>query len=304
MSEAPAVLERLSYFIFRALRNMRQWTFLCSASILTMAVALACVASFFLVVVNIEQLAQRWTEEIQIVAYLDQPIPTEQRAALMKELKDFPEVEAVVYVSPQEAMDRFKERLHDDTSLLDGVSDDLLPASFELGLAVQYRNQEGIDRVSEKLAALLDLDELRYGQSWLERFTNFIHMLRFVGVVLGAFFLLAALFIVSNTIRLTLYARRDELEIMALVGATMHFIKIPFILEGAVQGLIGGIVSLLFLLFSFRFIIAHGLHSFWLTPADFDLLFLSVSQQLLLVLSGVLLGMLGSLASLRRFVHI
>jgi cell division transport system permease protein len=269
-----------------------------------MAVALASVASFFLVVVNIEQLAQRWTQEIQVVAYLDKAVPTQQLAALTKALKDLPEIESVVYVSQKEAMGRFKERLHNDTSLLDGVSDDLLPASFELGLKAQYRNQIGIAAVSEKLGNLLDLDELRYGQSWLERFNNFVRMLRFVGLVLGGFLLLAALFIVSNTIRLTLYARRDELEIMALVGATMRFIKIPFILEGAVQGLIGGLVSLLFLLFSFRFVIGHGLHSFWLTPADFDLLFLSASQQLLLVLAGVLLGMLGSLSSLRRFVHL
>jgi cell division transport system permease protein len=298
------VLERLSYFIIRALRNMRQWPFLCSASILTMAVALASVASFFLVVVNIEQLAQRWTKEIQIVAYLDKAVPTGQQAELIKKLEKLPEIESVVYVSQDDAMQRFKERLADDTSLLEGVRADLLPASFELGLVEQYRNQEGIDSVSEKLENILNLDELRYGQSWLERFNSFVQMLRFITIVLGCFLLLAALFIVSNTIKLTLYARRDELEIMSLVGATMHFIKIPFILEGAVQGLIGGVVSLFFLLLSFRFIIAHGLHSFWLTPTDFNLLFLSASQQLLLVFSGVCLGMLGSLSSLRRFVHL
>ena len=150
----------------------------------------------------------------------------------------------------------------------------------------------------------MNLDDLRYGQKWLERFTSFVQMLRFVGIVLGGFLLLAALFIVSNTIKLTLYARRDELEIMALVGATMRFIKVPFMLEGAIQGFLGGLLSLLFLALSFSFIIARSLNSFWLTPADFELLFLSFSQQLTLVLSGVLLGTLGSLSSLRRFVRL
>ncbi len=298
------MLERVRYFIFRALRNMRQWPFLCTASILTMAVALATVASFFLVVVNIEQLAQRWTKEIQIVAYLDKPVPAAQIAAITRQLKDLPEVEAVEYVSPRQAMERFKQRLHNDTSLLEGVSDDLLPASFELGLKASFRNQQGVEAVSEKVDNLLDLDEVRYGQNWLERFNSFVRMLHFVGVVLGAFLLLAALFIVSNTIKLTLFARRDELEIMSLVGATMPFIKVPFVLEGAVQGLIGGFLSLIFLLFSFHFIIAHGLASFWLTPADFELLFLTGSQQLLLIFAGVVLGVLGSFASLRRFVRI
>jgi cell division transport system permease protein len=116
--------------------------------------------------------------------------------------------------------------------------------------------------------------------------------------------LFAALFIVSNTIKLTLYARRDELEIMALVGATMRFIKIPFMLEGAIQGLLGGLLSLLFLAFSFVFVLSPSLNSFWLTPADFDLLFLTINQQIILTLSGVVLGTLGSLASLRRFVRL
>jgi len=298
------VLDKFRYFILRALRNMRQWPFLCFASILTMAVALATVATFFLVVVNIDQLATRWTKEIQVVAYLQQPPAAGDIASLTKKLKSFPEVESVTYVSPADAIQRFKKHLGSDASLLEGVDQKLLPASFELGLNPSFRNQQGISTVIEQLENTLEVDDLRYGQEWLKRFNDFIQMLRFVGIVLGGFLLLAALFIVSNTIKLTLYARRDELEIMALVGATMRFIKIPFMLEGAIQGFIGGLLSLVFLALSFIFIISRSLNSFWLTPADFELLFLTVNQQLLLVLAGVILGVLGSLSSLRRFVRI
>lgn len=298
------MLERLRYFILRALRNMRQWPFLCSAAILTMAVALATVASFFLVVVNIEQLAQRWTSEIQIIAYLQQPLSTKHERDLSAQLNQIPEISTVVYVSSQRAMERFRKRLGDEASILEGMDKKLLPASYELGLHAEFRNSDGIAAALEKIENVLDIDDLRYGQKWLERFNNFISMLRFVSFVLGAFLLLAALFIVSNTIKLTLYARRDELEIMALVGATMRFIKVPFLLEGAIQGLLGGMISLAFLALSFKLIIARGLHSFWLTPADFQLLFLSANQQLCLVASGVFLGLLGSFSSLRRFVRV
>ena len=298
------MLDKIRYFIMRALRNMRQWPFLCSASILTMAIALATVATFFLVVVNIEQLALRWTKEIQIVAYLQKPPSQQDIAALTKELKDFSEVESVKYVSQTDAMRRFKKQLGADASLLEGVSSDLLPASFELGLHSEFRDQQGIATVIEQLENSLELDDLRYGQKWLEHFNNFVQMLRFIGIILGGFLLFAALFIVSNTIKLTLYARRDELEIMALVGATMRFIKIPFMLEGAIQGLLGGLISLVFLTFSFVFIISRSLNSLWLTPTGFDLLFLTLNQQIILVLSGVVLGVLGSLSSLRRFVRI
>ncbi|MCD6582787.1 MAG: permease-like cell division protein FtsX [Desulfuromusa sp.] len=298
------MLDKIRYFIMRALRNMRQWPFLCTASILTMAIALATVATFFLVVVNVEQLTLRWTKEIQVIAYL-QKAPSQQNiAALTKKMKSFPEVESVNYVSQADAMQRFKKHLGEDASLLEGVSRDLLPASFELGLHSQFRNEQGIAAVIEQLENQLEVDDLRYGQKWLERFNDFVRMLRFVGIVLGGFLLFAALFIVSNTIKLTLYARRDELEIMALVGATMRFIKIPFMLEGAIQGLLGGLISLVFLALSFVLIISRSLESFWLTPTGFDLLFLTLNQQIILVLSGVVLGVLGSLSSLRRFVRI
>ncbi len=298
------MLDKIRYFILRALRNMRQWPFLCSASILTMAIALAIVATFFLIVVNVEQLASRWTKEIQVIAYLKKPPAAQNLAALTKKLKSFPEVESVNYVSPDDAMQRFKKHLGADASLLEGVNPRLLPASFELGLYSAYRNQQGIVRVIEQLEMSLDVDDLRYGQKWLKRFNDFVHMLRFIGIVLGGFLLFAALFIVSNTIKLTLYARRDELEIMALVGATMRFIKIPFMLEGAIQGLLGGLLALAFLALSFVFVISRSLSSFWLTPTDFNLLFLTMNQQVVLVAAGVILGVLGSLSSLRRFVRI
>ncbi len=298
------MLESFRYFIFRAVRNMRQWPLLCTASVLTMAIALATVATFFLVVVNIEQLAQRWTAEIQVVAYLDSPPSADALPGLIREIKAFKEVEGVNYVSQQDAMARFKNRLGEDESLLEGISYDVLPASFEIALHEEFRTQEGVSLFIEKLQGALGASDLRYGQEWLQRFNRFVQMLRYVGMILGGFLLLAALFIVSNTIKLTLYARRDELEIMALVGATMRFIKIPFMLEGALQGLLGGGLSLVFLGLSYSLIIARSVHGFWLTPTDFDLTFLTFGQQLLLVFSGALLGTLGSLSSLRRFVRI
>jgi len=297
------VLENIRYFFRRAIRNMQQWPLLCSAAILTMAVALATVATFFLVVVNVEQLAANWTREIQVIAYLEDAPTARELPGLFAKLENFPEVEKVKYISPSDAMARFKSRLADEASLLEGVDRNLLPASFELMLKAKFRNQDGIDRVIERLDNTINVEDLRYGQKWLERFNTFVGMLRFISLILGSFLIFAALFIVSNTIKLTLYARRDELEIMALVGATMRFIKIPFLLEGALQGLLGGVVSLGFLAISFHLLIKRSLTSFWLTPTDLNLLFMTPGQQLMLVIAGVMLGILGSLTSLRRFVR-
>jgi len=298
------VFETIRYFIRRALRNMRQWPVLCSAAILTMAVALATVATFFLVVINIQGLASSWSEEVQVVAYFHNPPSRNQLAPLVRKVEGFEDVKQAIFVSKAEALKRFESRLGDDAGLLEGVGQDILPASLEITLKPDSRNREGVARVVAELRKDKRFEDLRFGQEWLERFENFVDLLKFVGLILGGFFLFAALFIVSNTIKLTLYARRDELEIMALVGATKRFIQIPFLLEGALQGLISGLLSLGFLGLSFKMLVQKSLQSFWLTPVGFDPVFLDNHQQLALVFCGVLLGLLGSLASLRKFVRI
>ncbi|MDT8420650.1 MAG: permease-like cell division protein FtsX [Desulfuromonadales bacterium] len=298
------MLDKSSYFIRRALRNMRQWPFLCTASVLTMAVALASVATFFLVVMNVQLMATKWSEDLQVVAYLEQQPGNAQLAQLLADIEKFPEVTTVKFVSNKEAMQRFRSRLGGESDLLDGVREDILPASLELSLLPEYRNRTGVEQVVRRLEAHVDSGDIHYGQDWLERFETFVAVLKIVSQALGGFLLLAALFIVSNTIRLTLYARRDELEIMALVGATLRFIKVPFLLEGALQGLLGGVLALVILSAVFNLFLSPVIQSFWLTPAGIELVFLDFNQQLLLVSAGVLLGIFGSLSSLRKLVQI
>lgn len=298
------MLDKSRYFIRRALLNMRQWPFLCSASVLTMAVALATVATFFLVVMNVQQMASKWSEDLQVVAYLEKAPSAKQLSTLLSKLRNFPEISEVKHVSQKEAMKRFRLRLGEDAELLDGVDNDILPASLEISLDNRFRNRAGVDQVVKRLEQSVGIDDIRYGQDWLDRFESFVGLLQIVSLILGSFLLFAALFIVSNTIKLTLYARRDELEIMALVGATLRFIKIPFLLEGALQGLLGGLFSLMFLSVAFKFFLVQVLRSFWLTPAGIDLIFLDMNQQLILVASGILLGIFGSLTSLRKLVQL
>jgi len=297
------VLDKFRYFIFRALRNMRQWPFLCAASILTVAVALATVATFFLVVMNVQQMATRWSEDLQVVAYLDNQLPAKKLPIVLNRIESFEEVGSVKYISSKEAMVRFRDRLGDEGDLLDGVEGDILPASVEVSLKTKFRNQTGVDQLVDRLAEIDEVDDIQYGQKWLERFESFVTFLKIIGFVLGSFLLFAALFIVSNTIKLTLFSRRDELEIMALVGATLRFIKIPFLLEGAFQGMLGGLLSLLFLSVVYNFFLVQVIRSFWLTPAGINLIFLNMNQQLTLVFAGVFLGFFGSLTSLRKLVQ-
>lgn len=283
---------------------MRQSPVLCSAAVGTVAVALIILAFFAIIVLNVQKLTRHWSEDVQVVAFID-ALPDERLLQQwMSNIQGFPEVANVDFVSHAEALKRFKKRLGDDADLLEGVDPDILPASFEIILKEDSRNQAGVSAVVTRLRQNAGLSDLRYGQEWLERFESFVALLHLAGAILGGFLLFAALFIVSNTIRLTLYARRDELEIMALVGATPIFIKSPFLLEGALQGALGGALAVAGAYALFQLFLQQGLNSLLLASGVDRVTFLPLSWQLLLIAAGLLLGLAGSLLSLRKLVRI
>ncbi|MCP3178255.1 permease-like cell division protein FtsX [Desulfuromonas sp. KJ2020] len=298
------MFESLLYFPLRALRNMRQSPFLCTAAIATVAVSLTILAFFAIVVLNVQKLTSHWSKEVQIVAYLDQTPDQGQLKVWMTEISNLPEVAAVTYVSPAEAHNRFKTRLGQDAGLLDGLATDILPASLEITLKEDQRNRLGIGKVISHLRQDSRFSDLRYGQEWLEKFEAFVALLKMAGAFLGGFLLFAALFIVSNTIRLTLFARRDELEVMALVGGTPLFIKAPFLLEGAFQGAIGGCLALAGSYMLYLVFLKEGLSSLLLTTGVNTITFLPSHYGLAVILAGLTLGFLGSLLSLRKLVRI
>lgn len=295
---------RLIYMLRRALRNMRQSPFLCFAAIGTVAVALTILAFFAIIVQNVQNLTAHWSEEVQVVAYID-TLPEERTLNNWQtQLRQLPGVQGVEFVSRQEAFSRFKKRMGENADLLDGLNADFLPASLEINLKPAARNRAGVELVLNQLRQNSSFSDLRYGQEWLERFETFVSLLRVAGAILGSFLLFATLFIVSNTIKLTLYARREELEIMALVGGTTAFIKLPFLIEGAVQGLCGGVLALGCSFGLFQFFLREGLGTVLLSSGVSQIGFLPFPWQAGLVAAGTSLGFFGSLFALRKLVRI
>ncbi|BCA79382.1 permease-like cell division protein FtsX [Desulfuromonas sp. AOP6] len=297
------MFERFLYFPLRALRNMRQSPFLCIAAIATVSVSLTILAFFAIVVLNVQKLTTNWSKEVQVVAYIDQIPDQNQIKAWVTQIGSLSEVALVTYVSPAEAFNRFKTRLGQDAGLLEGLGTDILPASLEITLKEDHRNRLGIGKVISHLRQDSRFSDLRYGQEWLEKFEAFVALLKMAGAFLGGFLLFAALFIVSNTIRLTLFARRDELEVMALVGGTPLFIKTPFLLEGAFQGALGGCLALAGSYVLYLIFLKEGLSSLLLATGVNTITFLPSQYGFAVILAGIALGFLGSLLSLRKLVR-
>ena len=295
---------RLGYFVRRALINLRQNIFVNVVTIGTITLALLIVALFLLVFVNLENAVGNWSERVQVTVYFDRELAPQEQAALRAKIISIPGANRVNYVSRDEALKRFKGRLRGQETLLEGVRPEVLPTSFEIALKRSSRDTQDVEAFVSVLKRIPGISEVQYGEEWVKRFNTFLNFMRLVGALLGSFLLIAVVFIVSNTIKLTIYARRDELEVMALVGATRFFIKAPFLIEGIIQGCVGSLIAIGLLLGLYEVFLQNAGSFLTFNPATSGLSFLPLEYVGGIVVTGVALGFIGSLTSLKRFVNV
>lgn len=295
---------RLGYFVRRALINLRQNIFVNVVTIGTITLALLIVSLFLLVFVNLENAAENWSERVQVTVYFDRELTHQEQAALRTKIIAIPGAYRVSYVSRDEALNRFKSRLRGQETLLEGVRPEILPTSFEIALKRSSRDTQEVEAFVSVLKRIPGISEVQYGEEWVKRFNTFLNFMRLLGALLGSFLLIAVVFIVSNTIKLTIYARRDELEVMALVGATRFFIKAPFLIEGVIQGCVGSLIAMGLLLGLYEGFLHNAGSFLTFNPTTSGLAFLPLEYVGGIVVTGIALGFIGSLTSLKRFINV
>jgi cell division transport system permease protein len=295
---------RTGYFFSRALTNIRQNVFVNVVTIGTISLALLIVSLFLLVFVNLENAANNWSERVQVTVYFDRELTQQEQAAFRSRISAIPGTSRVGYVSREEALKRFKARLRGQETLLDGVRSEILPTSLEIALKPSHRETIEVEAYVASLKRIAGISEVQYGEEWVRRFNTFLNFMRLLGALLGGFLVVAVLFIVSNTIKLTIYARRDELEVMSLVGATRFFIKAPFLVEGIVQGGAGALLAMGLLLGLYEGFLHNAGSFLTFNPTTAGLAFLPPEYVVGILLAGVLLGFIGSLSSLKRFITV
>lgn len=267
------------------------------AAVATIAITLVLVGSFALLVGNMRGMLDRFGEDLQVTAYLEFGLSLDEARLLAARAATVEGVHRVDLVTPEEAMLRFRQTAGAE-ALLEGLESNPLPASLEISLLTEHRTEQGIGVLKQALEGLPGIAELAKGGEWVEGYTRATALLRFVALGLGAVLAISAMLIVANTIRLALYSRDDELEILSLVGASRTFIRVPFLLEGTIQGLAGGLLATLLLYIAFELFapqIQFGL-SFFLGSAKPR--FFEWGELLSLVLGGAALGIMGSAAAL------
>jgi cell division transport system permease protein len=287
-------------FFKRAMQDIFRHRLLNAITIITIALSVLIVSAFGLLFMNVEDLVRSWEKGVRIMAYLKADTNETIRKGIEETLRRIPGVIDVHFTSREEALETLKAQMKHQKSLLDGLRENPLPEAMEIRLLSVSDKDRDLESIATQIQAIPGIEEVEYGRQWIGKVIYFFQLFRLAGLAMGGLFLLATISIVANTIRLLLYSRQTEIEIMRLVGATDRFIKAPFYIEGLIQGFLGAIVGLSVLAAAYFFISSNmlqGLSAVFLTIRFFS------SGTLLAVIAGsMLVGWIGCFLSLKQFL--
>jgi cell division transport system permease protein len=272
---------------FNTLGRHKAVTFL---AIVIMSLTLLVLAVFLLATDNVLMFLERAKKDMTVFVYIKDDAPARLVQDQYNDLLRMNEVETVMYISKDQAMAEFKEELGEERSVLDVLETNPLPASFRVTLKKPYREKEAIERFAERAREAPIVEEVSYGKEFIAQFSALSRGFLYVDLGLGIIVILSSIFIISNTVRLTIMSRQKSIEVLKLVGATNRFITTPFVVEGAFQAGVASLVSL-GLLFGL-FVLTRRL-----LP---DIAFLQPGKIALYIVTCIALGSIGSFASLRR----
>jgi cell division transport system permease protein len=280
-----------------ALLAFKRAPLLSTLSITTIGFSLYAVGLFALVAVNLREALRSVEQRVEVVAYLLHGTPPEAIAQASQDIAAFPEVQRVTFVSEDEALKRARTELLEFRDAYRDLTVNPLPASLEIQLKDGFRDAEHTAAVADRLKGYGFVDDVRYGQEWVEKLDRLRNIAGLVGLAIGFAFAAVAIVIIGVTIRITVLQRAREIAIMRLVGATNGFIRGPFLLEGALKGFLGGLVAVAlcygtFLLFRDQVQLATS-----------GIVFLRRPQLLLGILFGIAIGLGGSLVSVGRHLR-
>ena len=290
----------ITLFFKRAIDDIFKNRFLNLVTIITISLSVLIASAFLLFFVNTSDIINSWKKGLRIMAYLKPDINNDGLKDLKQTIQSLEDVDTLTFVSRQEALSRLKTQMKHQSSLFAGLTGNPLPDSIEIRMTATTESWQKIDSLAARVEALPQIDEVEYGQRWVGRFAHIISLFRLAGYAMGTLFFMATIFIVANTIRLVIYSRREEVEIMRLVGATDNFIKIPFYFEGLIQGALGAIIGLAMLYTAFIFVSSNVEKG--LFPGLFRFHFLSPALLLTILLVSMLVGWLGCFISLKQFL--
>ncbi|KEO81622.1 permease-like cell division protein FtsX [Tumebacillus flagellatus] len=280
------------------LRNLNRNGWMTFASVSAVTVTLLLLGVFLILAYNVQLFSQQLESQVEMNVYVKESATRADVLELERQLKSLPELASVTYVSKETGLDQLRDKLAENANLLEGLDqENPLPDKFIL----KAKDPQTIAAVAQKVQTLPLVDKVNYGKETVEKMFKGINIVRNAGGVFVVGLCFTALFLISNTIKVTIFARRREIEIMKLVGATNWFIRWPFLIEGLLIGVFGALVPTALISFGYQYVLSNypGFMYFTFAPAS-----LVYSVAAILVSIGALIGMIGSVMSISRFLRI
>ena len=273
-----------------ALTASRRAPLLSILGIVTIAFSLFAFGLFGLVAINIRKALEQVEERVEVRAFVGDSSDIESVAAAMKDIGEFPEVARVEYVSKEQALDRARKEMGEFADVFEAG---VLPASIEVYLKSGMRDPTTVKSVADRIRSYQFVDDVRYGEEWVAKLYRLRNIATVSGLALGIAFAAVAIIIIGATIRMTVLARAKEISIMRLVGATDMFIRLPFLIDGLVKGVLGGLLALVFVWVANRVVNEYFIQTIFFSR---EMIFLGV-------VGGAFMGVLGSLVSVGRHLR-
>ena len=290
----------LSYFWGETFRSLFRNRFMAIASVLTVTLSMFILGVFLSAVLNINHMASYLENQVEMTVYLKDGLTTDQVMGIGKYLKAQPGMKEIKFTNKDQAMKDFRERMGDQQGLLDAINGNPLPASYQMS----FQTPEQLKTAAEVVAKYQGVETVQYGKDIIEQLYKVAQIIRLSGIVLIIFLAGAELFIISNTIRLTVFARRREIQIMKYVGASNGFIRWPFLFEGMVIGFLGSGFASLILWEGYKTVVsemaAAGLVFIPMIPLS---PFMGYTT-LIILAAGIVIGVMGSAISLRKYMKV
>ncbi|MGB9838961.1 permease-like cell division protein FtsX [Thermovenabulum sp.] len=285
----------LKYFLKEAMQSLLRNSWMSIASAGAVASALIILGAFLMLAINVDYIAKDVESQVEITAYIKSGLNQLQVDLLKKQLQIMEEISDFKYISKEDAFEEFKKQVGPE--LLEGIENPL-PDSFR----IKVKTPQQVESVAQKVKTLEGIEEVKYGKGIVEKLFKITYWMRLIGIVAMLAFALLSIFIISNTIRITVFARRREIQIMKFIGATDWFVRWPFFIEGMILGLVGSAVAIIILAVTYNYFystIKLNLPMISLVPVEGFYVYLPYFG-----LMGMLLGALGSAFSLKRFLKV
>jgi len=284
------------------LSNIKSNKQLFFASVGTITTALSILGLFLFVYINLNSVLSFWNDQVQLIVYLDDEISSDEKKQLEKLFSSSSEVDSFRFVSREQAWEKFQLMFSEKSSFLKGMGFNPLPASYNLKIKPLPERLKSIQSLAEKLSQKGGVESVEYGEEWINRFETFMILMRVFLLALGALLCLGAVLIIANTVKLSVLSRKSEIELMLLTGATPGFIKFPFFLEGIFHGILGAIISLSLMKGIHLYLVSRFQGSIETFGRGMDFQFIPMSFVMVIMLTSLLMGWLGSYLSLQQFL--